>query len=256
MKTSSIFPEYQSRDQNSKSKPPHPNRKQLLIKKVIGKYPFALIVWGSFIFVGLMRFLPLDADWIVWRSRFMAMGQLIFGIVDIPIHLLFLLFGFSETTDGVIIYLVGLVLLSIPVLVVGALVQELWSRGNIVRFVLIMVVGMNVACGFWQILWGDTIIRSPQAICERFISPTNGIRVMAYPEAGILAGTHYFFKKTEDGGKTWEQVAHFRWDDTINLECGDIKSSNGKLVWEWLIQVPSEVKVYTQDGGKNWYLDR
>ncbi len=114
---------------------------------------------------------------------------------------------------------------------------------------LVIAFLANSAVGLFLLAWSDIPVREkPSQTCENFISPENGLRILEFDEVGILAGFHFFYLFTHDGGKTWEQLMTVRFDDPTNPDCSTIASLDDGFIWVW----SSYGVRTTKDNGKNW----
>jgi hypothetical protein len=215
----------------------------------------AILISGLFISIGFARFLPLNANWVVWQTSFTALGQLVLGLIDIPIRILIALAS-GMTEDWITIYILDISLLALVGIALGTLIQISWKvNRRATLYALILIIWINAWYGVCEVVCGDIVIGPVEQVCEQFIPAKKGIRVVSHSEIGILAGTHFFFLNTNDGGKSWQQFEHIRWDDQAKLGCENIGFVAKKSTWEWRVQISySSIIVYTEDEGNSWRI--
>jgi hypothetical protein len=135
---------------------------------------------------------------------------------------------------------------------------------NIIRFRIVkplIWVGGGLACilliryllSLCLILLITITVGSPPgpeyANCEKYISPTNGIRIVAKKDhTEFLEGGAFIFAATTDSGQTWVELMRFRHDDPIQPACENIRSLDAQHFWVWM----GTTMGVTHDGGKTW----
>ncbi len=185
----------------------------------------------------LTYFIPQQESWFVWQRRLQAMATLllagiIFVIESRPPFPLFVTVGLF----AVIGFIIGLV------------IQKLWQQKWWGKLIIAVVLIGNMCAGLLLISVHNVLVGPAYKTCEHFVTDSKAVRVVAYPEYGMLGGGQFFFLVTRDSGETWEEFMHFRHDDPVNPPCENIKSLNDQTFWAWMGWKLS----ITHDGGVTW----
>ena len=220
-------------------------------KKWIRNNRVAIGIAGIFFLLGATRFLPYHTDWVVYQTWLIAFSVLVLGVVSIPISYLL---SFFE--NDWFIYIFDMMILTSLGTGIGLWVQKLWREGKktSIYFALPIIILLNGFCVVSTVVFSDVLIGPVNASCEQYISSDDGIRIVSHAEYGVLAGTHFFVLRTDDG-KNWRQIKHIRWDDRIKLQCDNIRELDEKSGWKWAVTSNSSFNIYTEDNGSSWVIE-
>ncbi len=151
-----------------------------------------------------------------------------------------------------IVYYAVFVLL---VLIVGLVLEWLWRRAWWGKLLVAAGVVLHGGVfGFLVSFGSGFTTQYPPNECRHFFSPTNGMRVIAYPSAYWDApiASDLFILTTRDGGQTWNQRAYNSYSD----EFPSCEKMTGQLsesfYWLW----KDDYVAVTPDGGQTWHALR
>ena len=210
------------------------------------KHRLTLAVVGlSAIYCVVIYAIPPLVCCFAWQRLLGAIGYLIQGVLP------FLYFLLPELHLSPLLSKVFYSILAILWgMGISLLVEYLWSLGRVARAVVIVAVTLNVCVGLFVIFSTDVIVGPVYAKCEYFFSDASGVRIVAYPEYGLLPGGHFFFFSTLNGGKSWKQFEYFRHDDPLEPQCENIEFVEHTILWKW--SPYSEFNFASLDKGETW----
>ncbi len=190
-------------------------------------------------------YMPPHFTWFYWQRTLAMLGWSMSGILELPVYVFLSFFSDAPWPALCAMAFAAFFILG---LLVGAFTWALWGLGRWGKVILTVVILTNLLIGLVLALVSDVPVE-PAQICERFISAEHGIRIIAYPEIGLLPGTVHFYLSTQDGRDTWKQFMVAKTDD-YEPQCENVKSLDGEFVWTW---TPWSVGV-SHDGGLSWQV--
>lgn len=186
-----------------------------MIKSWVKKHIVAIAIAVLSALLGVVYWLPAQASWFIGQRLAKALGFLAHGaLIFLPVFIPRL-----DELPGL-----GVAVLALLGLMIGLAIEFLWKHGWPGKATVILSVLLNAAFGLFFVLATDVLVGRPYAECERMVSQTNGVRIVAYPEIGFLPGGHFFFLATRDSGESWQQIMDFRHDDPVDPPCENIRS--------------------------------
>ncbi len=216
-------------------------------KPWIKRHTAALIVALLVTALSVIANLPPIERIFLLQRQFLAGMQYLCGPFDLPV---ILVARFIDAALPQALSLAVMILLFFVLgLFAGLLVEGVWRRGWLARVLLLVVLAINLVIGQFSVAWGDTLVGPPSGRCEKYFSESRGLRIAAYPEQGIIPGTHLFFSATQDGGRTWRQFMYYRYDDPLTPDCEKSGSLSPDHFWIWI----GWQAAVTQDGGRTWH---
>ena len=212
-----------------------------------GKHRLAACIAASIMVLNLACLLPPWQPVFIWQRRAQAAAAVLYGlsvfVFILPGTLLHM--AFSAGLATALSYGAHLALAS----VIGLMAEAAWRSRWWVRVAAAALLVLNAAVfGPFAVTFGDILVGPSKGSCERYVSEQNGIRIVAYPEKGLIPGTHLFLLATRDRGERWRQVLHFRHDDPIDPSCDAIRSLGEDHIWTWI----GWKAAVTVDGGLHW----
>jgi len=214
-----------------------------------GSHRLALVVALPLAVAGVVAVgLPPQERIFSLQRSLLAGVQMACGLLELPVIIAARVIG--EALPPALALLANCLLFTGLGLLGGLLVEGLWRRGWPGRLLLLVGVVVNIMIGQFAITWGDTLVGPPSARCEKYFSETTGLRIVVYPEQGIIPGSHIFFSSTRDSGRTWRQFMHFRHDDPLEPDCEQSGSLTPDHFWAWY----GWQAAVTLDAGRTWRL--
>lgn len=205
-------------------------------------HKLAFIIAGVWVFFGLLYVTPPTASVFAWQRLLTGVGFLVHGVsVLLPILV-------SKWVQDPLVYPVSFIAVGLIGLAVGLYIESLWKLGTVGKAIVVPLVLMNACAGLFVAFAADVVVGNQYADCERLVSDTSGIRVMAYPEYGVVPGGHFFFLATNDAGKSWEQIMDFRHDDPVEPPCENLRAHGPGHMSVWM----GWKMATTNDGGESW----
>lgn len=134
-------------------------------------------------------------------------------------------------------------------LLIGLLFQFLWLKGKLGKIIIIIILLLNLLPGLFFCLISNARYEKPES-CEKYFSPTNGLKIVAYPEKGWLGNTKLFFLATYDAGNHWNQIMYFRTPDPVKPNFDNLRYLDSNNYWVWI----SWQLAVTHDAGKTWLI--
>ncbi len=105
----------------------------------------------------------------------------------------------------------------------------------------------NAAVGLFTAITQGAIAFPAYADCERYVSDTNGIRIVAFPVTGLDQAVAILVA-TRNGGKSWQHVIDLRYDYQADPPCENIGSLGPSQFWVWM----GWKLAVTSNGGRSW----
>ena len=212
------------------------------------KHRLAAWIAASLLLINLVAYLlPPWQPVFVWQRRAQALATVLYGLG-----------GFLFILPGALLHMASLPLLATAVYcgvhlalvsALGLVAEAAWHAKWWVRIAVALPLALNaVVFGPFAVRFGHILVGAANGSCEKYVSEQNGMRIVAYPEKGVIPGTHLFLLATRDGGESWRQVMHWRHDDPIDSTCDDIRSLGEDHIWAWI----GWKAAVTVDGGKRW----
>jgi hypothetical protein len=213
------------------------------MKNWINNHQRVLIFAAIFTILGLIRFIPAYEKIFIGQRFIQAVAQVVHGFADI-----FAIFSRLLPTP---LKMVGFfVILFIFGILYGLTLIKLWKwKGWLGKFLALLLVLINSLPGLFAVNASDTLIGKPYATCNKEISESVTVRIVAYPEIGWIAGSHQFYSISRDEGRTWHQFMHFRHDDPVPPNCDNIQSSTSNHIWVWT----NSLVAVTENTGMDWH---
>ena len=186
--------------------------------------------------------IPPNLDYLYWIVRFQVLSRLLNGFFEFLIFVVLSFFG----GDTPLRMFLGLSLLG-PI--IGYTIIKLWQKGFEAKEKLFFGSLFHFGFGFLAVFLASMLVLPPSSTCNQYLSKTNQVKVVVYPETGIQPGAYYFFVSSNDNGESWQQIFVIHHKDIVDVPCHNLETTSGHTHWFWM---EWEFAV-THDDGKTWH---